>query len=69
MIIDYLCNCGANINEKNLTGVTPLGKAVESGRADVLGTVQSLLKHRADPSIPIHAFINNYDTLIEVIHR
>jgi len=49
MIIDYLVNCGANINEKNLTGVTPLGKAVESGRA--LATVQCLLKHAADPNI------------------
>jgi len=49
MIIDYLVNCGANINEKNLTGVTPLGKAVESGRA--FATVQCLLKHSADPNI------------------
>lgn len=49
MIIDYLVNCGANINEKNLTGVTPLGKAIESGRA--LATVQCLLKHSADPNI------------------
>ena len=49
MIIDYLVNCGANINEKNLTGVTPLGKAIESGRA--LATVQCLLLHSADPNI------------------
>jgi len=49
MIIDYLVNCGANINEKNLTGVTPLGKAIEAGRA--LATVQCLLKHSADPNI------------------
>jgi len=26
MIVEYLVNCGANVNEKNLTGVTPLGK-------------------------------------------
>jgi len=51
MIIDYLVNCGAGINEKNLTGVTPLGKAVESGRPDVINTVKNLLKHRADPNI------------------
>jgi len=51
MIMEYLINCGANINERNLTGVTPLGKAVESGRVDALGTVQCLLKHRADPNI------------------
>lgn len=50
-IIDYLVNCGAGVNEKNLTGVTPLGKAVESGRADVINTVKCLLKHRADPNI------------------
>jgi len=50
-IIDYLVNCGAGINEKNLTGVTPLGKAVESARPDVLSTVKCLLKHRADPNI------------------
>jgi ankyrin repeat protein len=49
MIIDYLVNCGAKINEKNLTGVTPLGKAVEAGRA--LATVQCLLSHSADPNI------------------
>lgn len=49
MIIDYLVNCGANINEKNLTGVTPLGKAIESGRG--IATVQCLLKHSADPNI------------------
>lgn len=51
MIIDYLMNSGARVNEKNLTGVTPLAKAVESGRADVIGTVQCLLKHKADPNI------------------
>lgn len=50
-IIDYLVNCGAGINDKNLTGVTPLGKAVESGRADAISTVKCLLKHRADPNI------------------
>jgi len=49
MIIDYLVNCGAKINEKNLTGVTPLGKAIESGRGTA--TVQCLLKHEADPNI------------------
>lgn len=57
MIIDYLVNCGASVNEKNLTGVTPLGKAVESGRPDVVNTVKCLLKHRADPSIIIPYFI------------
>jgi len=51
MIIDYLVNCGGNINEKNLTGVTPLGKAVESARPDAMRTVKCLLKHRADPNI------------------
>lgn len=51
MIIEYLVNCGSQINEKNLTGVTPLGKAVESGRVDVFSTVQCLLKHKADPNI------------------
>jgi len=64
MIIDYLCNCGATINEKNLTGVTPLAKAVESGRADVLGTVQCLLKHRADPNI---ADVNGNTPLIKAV--
>ncbi len=51
MVIDYLINCGANVNEKNLTGVTPIAKAVESGRPNALNTVQCLLKHRADTSI------------------
>jgi len=51
IIIDYLVNCGANVNEKNLTGVTPLAKAVESGRPDALSTVQTLLRHRADANI------------------
>jgi len=51
MIIEYLVNCGAHVNDKNLTGVTPLGKAVESGRVDVVGTVQCILKHKADPNI------------------
>lgn len=51
MIIDYLVNCGANVNEKNLTGVTPLAKAVESGRPDALSTVQTLIRHRADSNI------------------
>jgi ankyrin repeat protein len=51
MIIDYLVNCGANVNDKNLTGVTPLAKAVESGRPDALSTVQTLLRHRADTNI------------------
>lgn len=51
MIIDYLVNCGANVNEKNLTGVTPLAKAVESGRPDALSTVQTLIRSRADPNI------------------
>jgi len=64
MIIDYLMNCGASINEKNLTGVTPLGKAVESGRADVLGTVQCLLQHRADPNI---ADVNGNTPLIKAV--
>jgi uncharacterized protein len=49
MIIEYLVNCGANVNEKNLTGVTPLGKAIEASRP--LATVQCLLKHSADPNI------------------
>lgn len=51
MIMEYLLNCGASINERNLTGVTPLGKAVESTRPDVVGTVKCLLRHRADPNI------------------
>jgi len=51
MIIDYLVNCGACVNEKNLTGVTPLAKVIESGRPDAIGTVQCLLKHNADPNI------------------
>lgn len=51
MIIDYLVNCGANVNEKNLTGVTPLAKAVESGRPDALSTVKTLISHRADTNI------------------
>jgi len=51
MIIEYLFNCGASANEKNLTGVTPLAKAVESGRPDAFATVQCLLRHRADPNI------------------
>jgi len=64
MIIDYLVNCGASVNEKNLTGVTPLAKAVESGRTDVLSTVQSLLKHRADPNI---ADVNGNTPLIKAV--
>jgi len=51
MIIDYLVNCGANVNEKNLTGVTPLAKAIESNRTDALSTVQCLLNHRVDTNI------------------
>lgn len=51
MIIEYLVNCGGSANEKNLTGVTPLAKAIESGRPDALATVQCLLRHRADPNI------------------
>jgi ankyrin repeat protein len=51
MILEYLVNCGASANEKNLTGVTPLAKAIESGRPDALATVQCLLRHRADPNI------------------
>jgi len=51
MILEYLVNCGASANEKNLTGVTPLAKAVESGRPDALATVQCLLRLRADPNI------------------
>lgn len=51
MILDYLVNCGAAVNEKNLTGVTPLAKAIESGRPDALHTVQCLFKHKADPNI------------------
>lgn len=51
MIIEYLVNCGASANEKNLTGVTPLAKAVESNRPESLSTVQCLLRHRADPNI------------------
>jgi len=64
IIIEYLVNCGASVNEKNLTGVTPLGKAVESGRADVLGTVQCLLKYRADPNI---ADVNGNTPLIKAV--
>jgi len=64
IIIDYLVNCGASVNEKNLTGVTPLGKAVESGRVDALGTVQCLLKHRADPNI---ADVNGNTPLIKAV--
>lgn len=66
-IIDYLVNCGAGINEKNLTGVTPLGKAVESGRPDVINTVKCLLKHRADPSIYNTLVITSINTLKDVI--
>lgn len=51
MIVEYLMNCGAIVNEKNLTGVTPLAKAIESNRPDVLATVQCLLKYRADTNI------------------
>jgi len=51
MIIDYLMNCGASVNEKNLTGITPLGKAIETGSAYALSTVQCLLKHKADTNI------------------
>lgn len=64
MIIDYLVNCGASVNEKNSTGVTPLAKVIESGRVDALGTVQCLLKHRADPNI---ADINGNTPLMKAI--
>jgi len=64
MIIDYLVNCGADVNEKNLTGVTPLAKAIESNRPDALSTVQCLLKHRADTNI---ADINGNTPLIKAV--
>jgi len=64
MIIDYLVNCGANVNEKNGTGVTPLAKVIESGRPDALRTVQCLLKHRADPNI---ADVNGNTPLMKAI--
>jgi len=64
MIIDYLMNCGANVNERNLTGVTPLAKAIESGRPDSLATVQCLVQHRADTNI---ADVNGNTPLIKAI--
>jgi len=64
MIVEYLVNCGASVNEQNLTGVTPLAKAVESGRADALDTVQCLLKLRADPNI---ADVNGNTPLIKAV--
>jgi len=64
MIMDYLVNCGASVNEKNFTGVTPLAKAIESGRPDVLSTVQLLLKHRADANI---ADVNGNTPLIKAV--
>lgn len=30
IIIEYLVNCGADVNERNLSGVTPLAKSVEA---------------------------------------
>jgi len=64
MIIDYLMNCGANVNERNLTGVTPLAKAIESGRPDAIRTVQCLLKHHADTNI---ADVNGNTPLIKAV--
>jgi len=34
-----------------LTGVTPLAKAIETGRPDAIQTVQCLLRHKADANI------------------
>jgi len=48
MIIDYLVNCGADVNEKNPSGITPLSKAVEVGN---MLSVKNLLSHQADPNI------------------
>jgi len=64
MIIDYLMNCGASVNEKNLTGCTPLAKAIESGRPDAISTVQCLLNHRADTNI---ADVNGNTPLMKAI--
>jgi len=47
-IIDYLVNCGADVNERNPSGITPLSKSIEVGR---MHTVQCLLSHGADPNI------------------
>lgn len=49
MIIDYLVNCGADVNEKNPSGITPLSKAIEVGH---MASVKCLLSHNADPDIP-----------------
>jgi len=51
LVIDYLVNCGAHVNEENSNGVTPLSKVVESGRANVAETVQCLLRHKANANI------------------
>ena len=48
MIIDYLVNCSADVNEKNPSGITPLSKAIEVGN---MASVKCLLSHGADPSI------------------
>lgn len=48
MIIDYLVNCGADVNEKNPSGITPLSKSVEVGN---MLSVKNLLSHQADPNI------------------
>jgi len=48
MIIDYLMNCGAEVNEKNPSGITPLAKSVEVG---LLPAVKCLISHGADPNI------------------
>eukprot|EP01111_Echinosteliopsis_oligospora_P016524 TRINITY_DN68_c1_g1_i5.p1 TRINITY_DN68_c1_g1~~TRINITY_DN68_c1_g1_i5.p1 ORF type:complete len:315 (+),score=74.90 TRINITY_DN68_c1_g1_i5:292-1236(+) len=45
IIIEYLVNCGADVNEKNLSGVTPLAKAVESSHSSAS---HCLLSHGAD---------------------
>lgn len=48
MIIDYLVNCGADVDEKNPSGITPLSKAIEVGH---MASVKCLLSHNADPNI------------------
>jgi len=48
MIIDYLVNCGASVDEMNPSGLTPLSKAIEVGH---MTSVKCLLSHGADPNI------------------
>jgi len=48
MIIDYLVNCGADVDERNPSGITPLSKAIEVGH---MSSVKCLLSHNADPNI------------------